>query len=267
MKTKQIYLLDNISSYLYNAFTEKNVLIENKECAFKQIKEGIIIGDPDIEIDNPNVLIYPVYKPKFETSNYHYNSNKSSLTTFLEDYVEKNKLENTIKHYKFLKFFAHLQDQILTSDYTDSNYTLYLRITSYLHLYQFSTEAEHLINYIQGKEKNIPVDNYVLYTNKRITKVSSKPKIVYSNKYKAIVAIVNTDSNMQLIAKRLTKTYPIVLVHNGNFIMLCFKSDFQFKEDFIHLLVDKYTVQGSFTTFMLNNVEPDAIVTALTNML
>lgn len=260
--------MDNIDSYLYNAFTfgKNNIFPKEKEQNIKNITNGIILGDPATIIANSNVAVYPLYEPEMPRNNYHYNSTQSALTTLIQDYIEPQGMSNAIPHFKFLKLFSLLQDTILSGTFTSKKYVAYLRLVCYLNLYKFDTKADELIAFFTGKSQNIPVTNYINYVNKYIMKSVSQPTLLHSVKY-GTVAVANVDSHMQLIAKSLAHKYNIALVHKGSFIMLCFNNATKDKENFIKLLTDNYTQQGDFYTFFLNGVEVDAIVSALERML
>ena len=68
-KLQPICLIDNVSSYLYNAFTfgKNNIFDGSKE--LDKVTKGVILGDPAFTIANSNVTVYPLYKPKTPRSN------------------------------------------------------------------------------------------------------------------------------------------------------------------------------------------------------
>lgn len=260
-----INLLDNTSSYLYNAFTQgHNVLLNNKVNEVSKITSGVILGDPQVTA-NRGVDVYPLYPPKEPKDNYHIQDNSSALTTMLSEYIEPNGMDKEIVNYDNLKAYSSLQDAILFKTFDSSIYREYLKLTGYLHLYKFSTQAEDLIGYMTGTAENIAVDNYVDYTNTYIMK-SIKQAVNIPNKEFGTISVCNVDSNLQLVTKSLANRNEIGLVHKGNFIMLCFNEYFQKREEFINKLTDRYTEQGDFVTFFLNGGQPDAIVTALMKM-
>lgn len=266
MNTQKIYLMDNISSYLFNAFTANQNVIVTRAVDLYKITEGIILGDPPKVIANSNVLVFPLYQPKIERSNYFYNPNISALTMLLQKYIEPLKLDKAIPNYKLLKTLASLQDSIANKEYTSQLYMEYLKLTGYLHLYCFDTRESELIAYMLGKEKNIAVDNYVNYTNSYILKNINQAIIINSKEY-GTIAVKNVDSNLQLIAKSLAVHNAVAVVHKEAFVMLCFNKAFKNKEKFIKLLVDDYEQQGCFITFYLRNVHTDSVATAISRLL
>lgn len=267
MNIRPICLMDNIDSYLYNAFTfgKNNIFPKEKEKNIKNITKGIILGDPATIVANSNVAVYPLYEPEMPRNNYHYNYNQSALTTLIQDYIEPQGMSSAIPHFELLKVFSELQDIILSGKFTNKIYLSYLKLVCYLHLYKFDTRAEDLIAFFTNKIKNIPVTNYISYTNRYIMQAVAQPTLIHSAKY-GTVSLVNVDSHLQLVAKALAHKYNVALVHKGNFIMLCFNDIIKNKEEFVKLLTDNYTKQGDFYTFFLNGVEVDAIVSALERM-
>lgn len=267
MKTKSVCLLDNISSYLYNAFTfgSNNIFEDTSKKDIAKVTNGVVLGDPVEVIANKNVKVYPLYEPKIARSNYVYNPNGTALSTMLTDYIEPTQQDKLIKGYEVLKFYVKQEDALISGDFSNDNYVTYLSLMSYLHLYKFQTKADELNKFMFDKAPNVPVINYMDFTNKYIVKKVKQATVIHSDKYDA-VAIANADNDLQLIAKSLAHSYNVALVHKGQFIMLCFNKNFTKREEFTKLLVDNYTVQGDFTTFFLNQVEPDAIVTAISRL-
>lgn len=267
MSNKTVFLQDNTSAYLFNAFTfNKNVVLSQKP-SFKvnQITDGVILGDTPVTIANSNVLVYPLYEPKNPRTNYKYNNNVSALTMFLLDYIEPNGLDKDIPNYDMLKRYSLLQDSVMNKEYNSSIYEAYLRLTSYLHLYRFDTKQAELTSYCKGEEQNVAVDNYIDYTNSYIMKNVKQATIVHSDHF-GNIAVRSADSNIQLITKALAQNNDVAVVHKNSFVMLCFNSKYKYKDEFTELLVNKYEEQGCFRTFFLNGVEPDAIVTAIGNL-
>lgn len=268
MNIKAINLMDNIDSYLYNAFTfgKNNIFDDKNKKNVNNLTSGVVLGDPVTVIADSNVAVYPLYEPKVSRSNYHYNSTHSALTTLIEDYIKPQGLAESIPNFEYLELFSRLQDQILINEFTSKTYLAYLKLISYLHLYKFNTKADDLIAFIEGKKGNVAVTNYMNYTNKYIVKAVSQPALIHSAKF-GVVGVVTVDSHMQLVAKALANDVDIAVVHKGNFVMLCFSHKAKNKDEFIKLLTERYDQQGDFVTFFLDGVETDFIVSALERMI
>lgn len=265
-KLQPICLLDNVSSYLYNAFTfgKNNIFDGSKE--LDKVTKGIILGDPAFTVANSNVTVYPLYKPKTPRSNYKYNSTQSALTTLLEDYIEPEGYSELIPHYEVLRYLATLQDKINNAAYDSRTYVDYLKLWSYIRLYEFNTKADELIAYLDDSTTNIPVANYTKFTNQYIMKNVNQATSMYSEKF-GTIAVKAVDSNLQLVAKMLTSQYKVAIVHKGSFIMLCFAKNYEHREEFTKLMADSYDIQGDFTTFFINGVQTDTIVKAVENLI
>jgi hypothetical protein len=267
MASKPVYLLDNTSAYLYNAFTQGQNVIVNNEKVLDKVTCGIILGEPKQLINNINVTVYPLYDNKKYGNNYKYNSNISALSNMLLTYIEPQGIAANIANYAMLRTCAKLQDAINSASFNANIYKVYLKLTSYLHLYCFSSKQEDLIPYVLGRQTNIVVDNYFNYTNKYICKKVAQATLIYSNVFKETIAIIEADSHMQLIAKSLATNYPVAIVHTGSFVMLCFNKTCTYRDEFTKLLTSKNDNQGDYTTFFLRGVEPDAIITAVSNII
>ena len=264
MAIERINLLDNAPAYLYNAFTYgKNNIITQEDVA--NIKKGVILGEPTSTVANSNVTVIPLYEPKVKRDNYLYNYTQSTLTTLL-NYAKQQGFYDEIPSVKVLNVYANLETTLLTKPFSNELYFLYLRLTCYLQLYKFKTKAEELDNYISKKSTNIPVDNYVDYVHDYIMKHVHQATEFVSKKY-GVIKVEQADSYMQLIAKSLANKADVAIVHKGTFVMVCFNPDFAYQKEFIALLVDKYQVSGEFVTFFINNIETDAIVTAMQNII
>lgn len=264
MTLERINLLDTKPAYLYNAFTYgKNNIINQEDVA--KIKEGVILGNPVDTVANSKVKVFPLYEPRVKRDNYMYSYSQSALATLLE-YAKKQGFYDDIPDNKVLSMYANLESTLLTKPFSNNLYFLYLRLTCYLQLYKFKAKAPELNNYLAKKTTNIPVDNHVNYVHEYIMSNVHKATEFISKKY-GVIKVQQADSYMELIAKSLANDADVAIVHKGSFVMVCFNPDFSYQKEFIALLADRYQVSGEFVSFFVNNVETDALVTAMQNII